>query len=129
MLRGTLACGVALAAAGLVLTGPAAYGDTDLTAPYARAAAIVDADGALNNGKNVVTSWRVSTGRYCVQIDRRVAASGGLVQLTPRAPRRLPFVAFRSPSSICSASNTVTVGVYDTSSGRLADGGFDLSIV
>ncbi|MFI6922994.1 hypothetical protein ACIBIZ_23825 [Nonomuraea spiralis] len=125
MFRGILAGGVALSAAGLILTGPAAY--ADLKAPYARAAAIVDADGELNNGKNVVKSWRASIGRYCVQIERQVAASGALVQLTSRAPRRLPFVAYRNPSAICNEPNTITIGVYDVD-GRLADGGFDLSI-
>ena len=128
MLRGTLACGLALAAAGLVLTGPAAYADNDLRAPYARAAAIVDADGHLNNGKNVDKSWRAGTGRYCVRLDDRVDAGGAVIQITPRNALRLPHIAYRNKSWTCHEDNTITVNVYSTSTGRLADGGFDLTI-
>ncbi|MEU5864229.1 MULTISPECIES: hypothetical protein [unclassified Nonomuraea] len=126
MFRGILAGGLALSAASLIMTGPAAY--ADLQAPYARAAAIVDADGELNNGKNILKTWRASTGRYCVMVDKHVTTSAAVIQITPRAPRRLPFIAYRSPSATCHETNTITVGVYDTSTGRLADGGFDLTI-
>lgn len=126
MLRGIFAGGVVLAA-GLVLTGPAAY--ADVTAPYARAGAIVDPDGQLNNGKNVVKTWRAGTGRYCVKVDERIDTGDALIQITPRNALRLPHIAYRNRSATCHhEDNTITVNVYSTSSGRLADSGFDLTI-
>jgi hypothetical protein len=87
------------------------------------------ADGQLNNGKNVVKTWRAGTGRYCVTVDERIDAGGALIQITPRNALRLPHIAYRNKSANCHyEENTISVNVYSTSTGRLADGGFDLSI-
>ncbi|MFI7612539.1 hypothetical protein ACIBP6_15065 [Nonomuraea terrae] len=129
MFRRTLAGGLALAAAGLVLaTAPAA--NAEIYAPYTRAAAIVNANGMLINSKNVINSRRAATGTYCVQVRSRVDVADSLIQLTPRHARRLPFIAYRSPSAVCgNEENTVTVQVYSTITNRPADGGFDLAIL
>ncbi|MEV0385727.1 hypothetical protein [Nonomuraea sp. NPDC050643] len=94
---------------------------------YASAAAIINADGSLNNGTNVLRAWRAGTGHYCVKLDPSVDAPHSLILLTSREPRRLPHIAYRNPSETCwRHSNTITVNVYDTNTGRLANGGFDL---
>ncbi|TMR22558.1 hypothetical protein ETD86_11240 [Nonomuraea turkmeniaca] len=127
MLRGIFAGGLALAATGLVMTvGPAAH--ADLTAPYARAGAIVDANGKLGSGKNVLRSWRAGVGRYCVEVASKVDTSEALIQITPRQALRLPHIVYRSKSATCHHDNTISINVYNTSTGRLADGGFDLAI-
>ncbi|RVX38885.1 hypothetical protein EDD27_1213 [Nonomuraea polychroma] len=190
MLRGMLAAGLTLAATGLVMAaGPAAQADQ--RAPYARAAAIVSADGTLTYGKNVIRSWRAGLGRYCVQVAPRVDVTDSLMQVNSREALRLAHVVYgstspvyrhpspgygnpspvqrnpspiyRSPSqgtrhippghrhtppghrhtppghrhtppvygspwSTCGQDNTVTVNVYHPSTGRLADGSFDLVI-
>jgi hypothetical protein len=131
MLRRTLAGGFALAATGLALiAGPAAHADLefDLKAPYARVAAIVDADGRLNIGKNVLKTWRAGTGRYCVQVEHFVDVREAVIQITPRHALRLPYIAYRNPSETCHRVNTITVNVYDPHTAELADSGFDLSI-
>ncbi|KAB8190971.1 hypothetical protein FH608_033565 [Nonomuraea phyllanthi] len=127
MLRHVLAGGLALAVSGLVLaTGPAAY--ADLEAPYARAAAIVDADGGLNNGKNVVTSWRAGTGKYCVQVASHLNLDDSVIQITARQVMRLPSIAYRHRSATCHRDHTITVYVANPHTGRPADSGFDLSV-
>ncbi|MCK2212274.1 hypothetical protein MF672_000450 [Actinomadura sp. ATCC 31491] len=128
MLRRALAGCLALAAAGLVTAaGTAAH--ADLRAPFARAAAIVDPDGSLVDGKNVYRSWRSGTGQYCVQVAHYVDTMEALIQITPRHAGRLPHIAYRFPSAQCSnQTNTVAVNVTSTHSGHLADGGFDLLI-
>ncbi|MFG6196053.1 hypothetical protein [Nonomuraea sp. JJY05] len=128
MLRRILAGGLALTATGLVLaTGPAAYAD-DLKAPYARAGAVVDADGRLNLGKNIVATWRAATGKYCVQVSHDVDVTEAVIQITARHALRLPHIAFRNPSATCHRDNTITVNVFNPHTARLADSGFDLSI-
>ncbi|MEV4074462.1 hypothetical protein ACGFJC_08405 [Nonomuraea fuscirosea] len=127
MLRHSLAGGLVLAAASCFLAaGSVAH--ADIYAPYARAGAIVDADGGLNNYKNVISSERVATGRYCVEVSHKVDVTGALIQITPRDARRLPHIAYRNPSPTCEGHNTLAVHVYDTSTGHLADGGFDVTI-
>ncbi|MER5997729.1 hypothetical protein ACIHFD_23110 [Nonomuraea sp. NPDC051941] len=128
MLRRILAGGLALTATGLVLaTGPAVYAD-ELKAPYARAGAVVDADGRLNLGKNIVATWRAATGKYCVQVAQDVDVTEAVIQITARHALRLPHIAFRNPSATCHRTNTVTVNVFNPHTARLADSGFDLSI-
>ncbi|MBB6547212.1 hypothetical protein [Nonomuraea rubra] len=127
MLRRALAGCLMLAAAGLAtVAAPAAH--ADFKAPYARAAAIIDADGSLNESKNVVRSWRAGTGRYCVQLAHHIDAREALIQLTPRHMLRLPYIAYRHPSATCRDDNTITVNVYSTHTSRLADSGFDLLV-
>nr|SBO97125.1 hypothetical protein BN4615_P6641 [Nonomuraea gerenzanensis] len=118
---------MALAAAGLVVAvTPVAHADRGTS--YLRAAAIIDANGRLNSEKNVDKSWRAGVGQYCVQVDHHIKVSRSLILLTPRHARRLPHIAYRNPSSTCSRQNTITVNVYDTNTGHLADGGFDLAV-
>ncbi|WP_043625514.1 hypothetical protein [Nonomuraea candida] len=132
MLRRTVSGAFALTVAGLITAAASpAHAEsraaqTRAATYYDSAAAIINADGSLNNGVNVVKSWRASTGRYCVQLDSSVSAPYALIQLTPRDARRLPHIAYRNPSSTCSRHNTITVHVYDTNTGHLANGGFDL---
>ncbi|MEU8360174.1 hypothetical protein AB0C27_29595 [Nonomuraea sp. NPDC048882] len=132
MLRRTVSGVFALTVAGLIAAAvsPAHAEQSGAHARpasfYDSAAAIVNADGTLNRGTNVVRSWLAETGRYCVQLAHPVSAPDALIQLTPRDPRRLPHIAYRNPSASCDHENTITVHVYDTNTGRLADGGFDL---
>ncbi|MBF8191514.1 hypothetical protein ITP53_38635 [Nonomuraea sp. K274] len=127
MLRRTLAGGLMLAATGLALSsGTAAH--ADIYAPYARAAAIIDADGDLNEYKNVKSSRRVAVGKYCIRVADNVDIREAVIQLTPRQGLRLPYIAFRYPSATCNDSNTLAVHVFNTSTGRFADGAFDLTI-
>ncbi|MEV4580741.1 hypothetical protein [Nonomuraea jabiensis] len=128
MLRRILAGGLALSATGLVLaTGSAASAD-ELKAPYARAGAVVDADGKLNLSKNIVATWRAATGKYCVQVAQDVDVTEAVIQITARHALRLPHIAFRNPSATCHRDNTITVNVFNPHTARLADSGFDLSI-
>ncbi|GAA3690222.1 hypothetical protein GCM10022224_064550 [Nonomuraea antimicrobica] len=127
MLRHILAGALVLAAAGGVMAaGSTAH--AEIYAPYARAGAIVDSDGRLNLFKNVISSRRVSTGRYCVRVADFVDVSKALIQITPRRELRLPYIAFRNPSSTCHERNTLAVHVTNPHTGELADGGFDLTI-
>ncbi|MGP3962066.1 hypothetical protein ACTWPT_39365 [Nonomuraea sp. 3N208] len=99
MLRGMLAAGLTLAATGLVMaTGPAAQ--ADIRSSYARAAAIVDADGTLTSGKNVIRSWRAGLGRYCVQVAPRVDVTHSLMQVASREALRLAHVVYGSTSPV-----------------------------
>ncbi|MEV0622048.1 hypothetical protein AB0I81_52635 [Nonomuraea sp. NPDC050404] len=133
MLRRSVSAAFALTFAGLITAAisPAhaefQAAHTPATASHGSvAAAIINADGSLNNATNVRKSWRASTGRYCVQLDSSVDAPYSLIQLTPRDERRLPHIAYRNPSATCWwHHNTVAVNVYDTNTGRLANGGFD----
>ncbi|MGI5282127.1 hypothetical protein ACQEVF_02240 [Nonomuraea polychroma] len=94
-----LATGLTLAATGLVMAaGPAAQ--AELRAPYARAAAIVESDGTLTNGKNVTRSWRLGVGRYCVQVARGVDVTGSLMQVGSRQALRLPHVVYGSAAPV-----------------------------
>ncbi|MEU6719123.1 hypothetical protein ABZ897_47325 [Nonomuraea sp. NPDC046802] len=127
MLRHTLAGGLMLATSLVLTAGPGAH--ADIYAPYARAAAIVDANGTLNNFKNVVSSRLVSRGKYCVRVRSNVDVREALIQITSRDPVRLPQIAYRHPSPTCNEDNTVAVHVYNSSSGQLADGGFDFAIL
>lgn len=126
MLRHTLTGGFALAVGCVLAAGPVAH--ADIYAPYARAAAIVDADGRLNNFKNVISSSRVGPGRYCVRVAKSVTVKSALIQITPRDALRLPHIAYRGPSPTCGERNTLTVHVYDVDTTHLADGGFDVAI-
>jgi hypothetical protein len=132
MLRRTVSGACALAVAGLI-TAAVSPAHAETPASKARAAsffdtaaAIVNSDGSLNKGTNVLKSWRAATGRYCIQFDTAVSAPDLLIQLTPREPRRLPHIAYRNPSTTCWHQNTITVNVYDTNTGHPANGGFDL---
>ncbi|SEG99746.1 hypothetical protein SAMN05444920_11422 [Nonomuraea solani] len=133
MLRRTVSGAFALTVAGFIAaaTSPA-HAESQAaharsSTPYGSAAAIINANGSLNNGTNVRRSWRAGTGRYCVQLASSVDAAYSLIQLTPRDARRLPHIAYRNPSATCwRHSNTIAVNVYDTNTGRLANGGFDL---
>ncbi|MFG2074335.1 hypothetical protein [Nonomuraea maritima] len=52
-----------------VLTAPApATAET----PYAQASALISPYGYLENGENVVRTWRVDEGEYCVALDHSV---------------------------------------------------------
>ncbi|MCF6476281.1 hypothetical protein FAF44_49270 [Nonomuraea sp. MG754425] len=131
MFRRTVSCAFALAAAGLIAAAvsPAHAESRAANAISDAAAGIINADGSLNNGLNIVRSWRADVGRYCVQLAPAVSAAGGLIQLTPRDPRRLPHIAYRDTSPICGTQNTITIDVYNSSTGRPADGGFDLLVL
>ncbi|MEW9552179.1 hypothetical protein [Nonomuraea sp. NPDC050783] len=129
MLRRALAGCLALAAAGLVTTAAGTAAHADIRAPFARAAAIVDPDGALIDEKNVYRSWRSGTGQYCVQVAHYVDTREALIQLTPRHVGRLPFIAYRFPSEQCGRQiNTIAVEVISVRSGSRVDGGFDMLI-
>ncbi|QYC44125.1 hypothetical protein Nocox_32770 [Nonomuraea coxensis DSM 45129] len=129
MLRRALAGCLALAAAGLVTTAAGSAAHADLKAPFARAGAVVGLDGSLIDGKNIYRTWRSATGQYCVQVAHFVDTMEALIQITPRHAARLPYIAYRFPSTQCSNQpNTITVSVVSTDTGRLADGGFDLLI-
>ncbi|MFG2074334.1 hypothetical protein SAMN05421874_103248 [Nonomuraea maritima] len=128
MFRHTLASGLVLAATSLVMAGAPAV--ADVYAPYARAGAIIDADGTLNNAKNITSARRVAVGSYCVEVAETVNAANAIIQLTPRHARRLPHIAYRNPSALCGqTNNTVAVQVYSTVTNQLADSGFDLAIL
>ncbi|MFC5834465.1 hypothetical protein [Nonomuraea insulae] len=133
MLRRTVSGAFALTVAGLIAAAVSpAHAEirgahTRAATFSATAAAIINSDGSLNKGLNVVSSWRAATGRYCVRLASSVQAPSALVLLTPREPRRVPHIAYRNPSATCSGqNNTITVHVYDTNTGHLANGGFDL---
>ena len=128
MLRRTVSGAFALTVAGLIAAA-ASPAQAESTSPadfYDTAAAIINSDGSLNNGTNVVRSWRAGTGKYCIQLSHHGSAPHTLIQLTPREPRRLPSIAYRNPSATCWRHNTITVNVHNTTTGALADGGFDL---
>ncbi|NRQ34008.1 hypothetical protein HII36_19435 [Nonomuraea sp. NN258] len=128
----TVSGALALTAAGLIMAaGTPAHAEaqpapTRATWSHGSAAATVNSDGSLSNGTNIRRTWRTGTGRYCVQLGYSVDSRRSFIQLTPREARRLPHVVYRRPSVTCPQHNTVTVNVYDTSTGRLSNGGFDL---
>jgi len=56
----------AVAGAGAAAAGIAA--PTKATAPYAQAAAVVNADGSINRAKGIAAVTKPATGRYCVEL-------------------------------------------------------------
>ncbi|SEG94271.1 hypothetical protein SAMN04489712_1455 [Thermomonospora echinospora] len=53
-------------------------------APYARAGAIVNADGSVIRSKGVTAVRKTATGRYCIELEAGIDASTALVVATPK---------------------------------------------
>lgn len=64
---------VATAAGLLAVPGIAAAADS--YAPYARATAIVNADGTIVRSSGVEAVTKIATGQYCVRLDPRINAT------------------------------------------------------
>ncbi|WP_187414112.1 hypothetical protein [Nonomuraea sp. PA05] len=114
---------LALAATAATSVATPATAETD--APYARAAASVAADGNLIHGKNIVSTRRTATGRYCVQVDDRINLSNAVIHVTVHGSRIGSAV---TPSPNCgNAADTIAVSIV-TYQGNSGDTGFYLSI-
>jgi hypothetical protein len=83
---------------------------TDTTdAPSARAAAYVNANGTLQHGKNIIFTFKESTGNYCVRVGNDIDLSKAVVQATTIGTRAILGV-IAGPTSTChNRANTITV--------------------
>ncbi|MDH6114072.1 hypothetical protein P3T36_002893 [Kitasatospora sp. MAP12-15] len=61
------------------VAGAASPAPTKATAPYAQAAAVVNADGTIDRSKGVAAVTKVATGRYCVELEDKTLDVSKLV--------------------------------------------------
>lgn len=84
-----------------LLSTPGVAAAQELDAPYARAAAVVNADGSLVRSKGVISVTRVSTGAYCVLLeDARIDANDTAPIATARAGATWTVI-IRTPADEC----------------------------
>ncbi|QXJ21710.1 hypothetical protein AGRA3207_002591 [Actinomadura graeca] len=115
------------AAAATAVTLPAGAALADSDAPYARAAASVRANGTLEHGKNIVSSYKAGTGSYCVQVGSDIKLGNAVVLATPGSSRAILGVV-AGPTGTCH-SRTDTVTVYSWAyNAAMLDTSFHLSI-
>ncbi|MEU7856060.1 hypothetical protein [Nonomuraea sp. NPDC049141] len=62
------AAGLVVAVAGAGAAAATIAMPTKVTAPYAQAAAVVNADGSINRAKGIAAVTKPATGRYCVEL-------------------------------------------------------------
>ncbi|KUN40466.1 hypothetical protein AQJ30_07420 [Streptomyces longwoodensis] len=121
-----------ITAAGLCLTGLGVIGGIAIAAPsgsqapYARAGALVNADGTVVHSKNVSEVTKPAGHNYCVRInDDDIDLSRALVTATPRDGIS---TSIRAIAGGCANGRGVLVGTYDTTNhGRAA--GFYLAVL
>ncbi|MFF4369496.1 hypothetical protein [Streptomyces xanthophaeus] len=117
--------GALLAVAAVPLaTSPAVAADW---APYAQAAAVVNADGTTVALKNVTQVKRVGPGDYCVTVAPEIDVTKSVVHVTPKSGGMIanPQTA---KSAMCPAANSVTVLAYASNDFRRLDTPFSFSI-
>ena len=100
-------------------------------APYARAAAVVAADGTLVRAKAVSSVKRVALGEYCVKVsasgfDVRTAVSEVSVNLS--GGKRVFIEVARSTQPLC-GNNATTVLVQTSSATARLNAGFTLAVL
>jgi hypothetical protein len=122
---GVLVAAAAALAAMPVLAGTAAAAPAQLYAPYARAAAQVDANGNLTAQKNVSSSRRVGTqSTYCIVVsDPDITLKDAVVMGTVNAGVGTYSIDVRNyPTSACgNAADTITAyTAYGTAANPVA---------
>lgn len=121
------ASGLALAA----LTTPALAAPAPAPspiAPYAQAAAQVNANGTITNSKNVTSVTKVATGKYCVQLHSDVSAARAVPIATLRSSADWRSEVFTNIDSSNCSGHPNSVLVYTGKNGAAADEPFFLLI-
>ncbi|MET8750247.1 hypothetical protein ABZW32_09160 [Streptomyces sp. NPDC004667] len=121
---GTAAVLLAACAGTAALASPAA---ADSNAPYARGAAIINADGTLRSGKHVAQTRRLDTGRYCVTFDNTIEREGAIAVTQTHDWRRLNL--YLPGASGCDGPHDFKIGSDDPRTGEWKDGVFTLAVL
>ncbi|MEV7013557.1 hypothetical protein [Streptosporangium sp. NPDC051022] len=114
---------IALAATltvGGLATGAAAYAALGgAQAPYARAAAVVNADGTVVRSKGVTEVRRLGVGRYCLKLDSDIDATKAVPVATKRwgAPWNSSVFVDADASACGAAAHHVFVGAGNNGAG------------
>ncbi|MGV9779195.1 hypothetical protein [Streptosporangium sp. NPDC003464] len=114
---------IALASAltgGALCAGAAAYAAIGgAQAPYARAAAIVNADGTVVRSRGVIDVRKIGTGRYCIQLDADIDATKAVPVATKRwgAPWNASVFVTDDATECGNAARHVFVGTGNGSTG------------
>ncbi|MFK0230858.1 hypothetical protein ACIQUL_34395 [Streptomyces sp. NPDC090303] len=118
--------GVVLAAtvAPAVAAGPAYASDW---APYAQAAAIVNANGTLAKAKNVTAASRASAGFYCVTLDASVDPAQSAITATPFNSVNRIGVVYPAPASRC-GNDPQTLEIRSYTGSAYSDSAFTLVV-
>lgn len=99
----------------------------DTTAPYARAAAVVTADGKLVHGKFTSVS-RSRTGTYCVKVlDPEINLANAAIVATLTSDYG-QILALGTPNAIC-GNATDTILVMTSSNNAAADKAFTVAVL
>ncbi|MFI9064461.1 hypothetical protein ACIGQE_21760 [Streptomyces sp. NPDC053429] len=115
-----------ITAAGLCLTGLGVAGgvaiaaSADSQAPYARAGALVNADGSIVHSKHVASVTKPAPHNFCVEVDdENIDLARALVTATPRDGIS---TSIRAVSGGCANGKGVLVGTYDNNNRGRAEG-------
>ncbi|WP_219508966.1 hypothetical protein [Nonomuraea ceibae] len=117
------ASGLALAA----LATPALAVDPPI-APHAQATAQVNANGTIENSKNVTGVTKVSTGKYCVKLHRDINAARAVPVATLRATADWRSEIYTNVDSSHCAGHPNAIFVYTGKNGAAADEPFFLLV-
>ncbi|MFI7688799.1 hypothetical protein ACIBQ6_06980 [Nonomuraea sp. NPDC049655] len=115
--------GLALA----TLATPALAADTPI-APYAQAAAQVNANGTITSSKNVTQVAKVGTGKYCVQLQSDISAARAVPIATLRSSADWRSEIYTNLESSNCSGHPNSVFVYTGKNGAAADEPFFLLI-
>ncbi|MGW0808642.1 hypothetical protein [Nonomuraea sp. NPDC002799] len=114
-------------AAAAVLAPAAASADT----PYAQASVLVDWDGSQGASKNVLRTYRVTNGEYCVVVSDSVNLYGAEgVHATPVGDYRFPrWLSVEIGSPACGSVHSNAIAVHSKNAdGDSRDAAFYLTV-
>ncbi|MEU6718051.1 hypothetical protein ABZ897_41840 [Nonomuraea sp. NPDC046802] len=116
-----------LTASGLTLAAPALAADPPI-APYAQAAAQVNANGTIENSKNVTDVTKVSTGKYCVRLHPDINAARAIPSATLRTTADWRSEIYANVDSSTCSAHPNSIYVYTGKNGAAADEPFFLLV-
>ncbi|WP_433358753.1 hypothetical protein [Streptosporangium sp. CA-115845] len=105
---------------GALCAGTAASAGTGgAQGPYARAAAVVNADGSVVRSKGVIDVRRLDAGRYCIKLDADIDATKAVPVATKRwgAPWNASVFVDDQASQCGDSANQILIGAGNGSAG------------
>ncbi|WP_159033075.1 hypothetical protein [Streptomyces fodineus] len=127
-MRRTLAALLPAIALTATLAPSAQAAPTPVNSPYTQASAVVHSNGELAEAKNVVSSWRVRAGEYCVKVDAGIDVAKATVLATPNWAGG---VTYRKPPHALCGNDAQSIALYTFNArGDIADvAGFTVAIL